>query len=125
PANIKRGGAIRTPEGFLDPGGFQHRRLNPGSATPPDEARCLAPRARRPRGRYDDFFDDASSSSITSLNFSNGWAPDSIRPLMKNAGVPVTPAFSPSFTSLSISAVNGFFSRHSSNFLRSRPTWSA
>ena len=29
---------------------------------------------------------------MISLNFSNGCAPVSMRPLMKNAGVPVTPA---------------------------------
>ena len=30
---------------------------------------------------------------MISLNFSNGCAPDSMRPLMKNAGVPFTPTF--------------------------------
>ena len=38
------------------------------------------------------YFADASSSSMTSLNFSNGCAPTSMRPLTKNAGVPVTPS---------------------------------
>src|SRR5580765_6070457 len=53
-----------------------------------------------------------SSSSITSLNFSNGCAPDSMRPLMKNAGVPLTPTFEPSAMSLSMAALNCLSARH-------------
>ncbi len=48
-------------------------------------------RARKPCGVY---FALASSSSMTRLNDSNGWAPSMARPLMKNAGVPVTPTAS-------------------------------
>src|SRR6185503_11963580 len=56
-----------------------------------------APLARRSRSRGPDlatgrrtivrYFVDASSSSMTSLNFSNGWAPTSMRPFTKKAGV--------------------------------------
>src|SRR5438093_1262751 len=54
----------------------------------------------------------ASCSSITSLNLSKGSAPDSMRPLMKKAGVPLTPTLSPSATSLSIAALKGLSLRH-------------
>jgi hypothetical protein len=38
----------------------------------------------------------ASSSSMTRVKVSSGWAPETSRPLMKKAGVPVTPARVPS-----------------------------
>ena len=79
------------------------------------------------RGRYDGLAPRlfASSSSITSLNFSNGCAPESMRPLMKNAGVPVTPTSLPSAMSLSMPALNCCLDTHSSNLARSRPTSAA
>ena len=45
----------------------------------------------------------ASSSSITRLKTSNGWAPLSGRPLMKKAGVPLTPTALPAAMSASTS----------------------
>ena len=39
----------------------------------------------------------SSSWSTIAVNASSGWAPESERPLMKNAGVPVTPTSSPAF----------------------------
>src|SRR5579885_601194 len=66
-----------------------------------------------------------SSSSITSLNFSMGCAPESRRPLMKKAGVPFTPACEPSAISFSIAALNSCLARQSSNFLRSSLSSSA
>ena len=59
---------------------------------------------------------------MTSLNFSKGCAPDSMRPLMKNAGVPLTPTLAPSAMSLSMTALNSCFARHSSNYFWSMPT---
>src|SRR5205823_5075480 len=46
-----------------------------------------------------------SSSSMTRLNSSNGCAPLSVRPFMKNAGVPDTPASFPSLISASTAAL--------------------
>jgi hypothetical protein len=58
---------------------------------------------------------------MISLNASNGCAPESMRPLMKNAGVPLTPTAEPSSTSLSIDFWS-FFATHSSNFVWSMPS---
>ena len=47
-------------------------------------------------------FARANSASLISLNFSKGCAPEIMRPLMKNAGVPLTPTSEPAAMSASI-----------------------
>src|SRR5438034_6306689 len=66
-----------------------------------------------------------SSSSMMRLNASNGCAPLSIRPLMKNAGVPLTPASSPACASASTCALYLRASTHELNFDASRPSSTA
>ncbi len=65
-------------------------------------------------GRY--FAAAFSSSSITALNASSGWAPEMSRPFTKNAGVPVTPAASPAFWWKATRVAFSPESRHLSNF---------
>src|SRR5262252_411617 len=59
------------------------------------------------------------------LNFSNGWAPTRIVPLMKNVGVPVAPTAAPSFASESTLFLNLPESRAALNLLMFRPSSSA
>jgi len=56
----------------------------------------------------------ANSSSMTREKALTGWAPDRCRPLMKNAGVPVTPARAPSSMSFWIAFWYLPLLRHSS-----------
>ena len=61
----------------------------PGSPLNPRRGVALG----RVATRAGSYFLPFSSSSMTFLNSSKGWAPGSRMPLMKKAGVPFTPAF--------------------------------
>src|SRR5207248_8837103 len=74
------------------------------------EAECSHHRAR------------ASSSSITRVKLSSGWAPETSRPLMQKAGVPVTPARVPSSSSCCTVAWYLPLLTHGSQAGRSSPT---
>src|SRR5262249_27986134 len=76
------------------------------------------------RGGQRDFF-SSSSSSISRLNASYGWAPLSILPLTKNRGVPLTPASWPSCRSASTRAFDARESTQASNVAESRPSSAA
>ena len=67
----------------------------------PRETRCGLCAVKFDGDRASSYFLNSSSSSMMRLNASNGCAPDSRRPLMKKAGVPVTPALRPACASVS------------------------
>src|SRR6185503_9045865 len=127
--DMSGGGEIRTPEGVATLAVFKTAALN--RARPPLQRGApidgttssgpTRPDRRRLRRAQDFCPARAISSSMIVLNASNGCAPESMRPLMKKAGVPFTPTAEPSAMSWSIDFWS-FFATHSSNFLASRPT---